>query len=64
MMKRAYIPPRIWEVPVVVELPLAAGSGSENDHADSKENPLMFEEGEERTFYDPDWTKVKGVWSD
>ena len=63
-MKRTYIPPRILDVQVVSELPIAAGSGNENDHADSKENPLMYEDDEESAYYSPDWTKGKGVWDD
>lgn len=40
-MKRTYIPPKIWEVLVTPELLITAGSGSSNDHADSKENPFI-----------------------
>ncbi|WP_455073939.1 iron utilization protein [Prevotella fusca] len=61
-MKRTYIPPKIWEVLVVAELPFA--DGSTNDHADSKENPMMYDEYEDDTYFNPPWKKVKGVWDE
>ena len=63
-MKRTYIPPKIWEVLVTPELLITAGSGSSNDHADSKENPFMYDEDEDDISFNPPWKKVKGVWEE
>lgn len=63
-MKRTYIPPKIREVLVTPELLLTAGSGSGNDHADSKENPFMYDEYEDDISFNPPWKKVKGVWEE
>ena len=63
-MKRTYIPPKIWEVLVTPELLTTAGSGSDYDHADSKENPFMYDEYEDDISFNPPWEKVKGVWEE
>ena len=46
----------------MAELPFA--DGSTNDHADSKENPLMYDEYEDEMYFNPPWEKVKGVWDE
>ena len=63
-MKRTYIPPKTREVLVTPELLITAGSGSDYDHADSKENPMMYDEYEDDTYFNPPWKKVKGVWDE
>ncbi len=63
-MKRTYIPPKTWEVLVTPELLITAGSGSGNDHADSKENPPMYDEYEDDIYFNPPWKKAKGVWDE
>ena len=63
-MKRTYIPPKTWEILVASELLLTAGSGSSNDHADSKKNPFWSEGYEEDESLNSSWSRVRGIWED